>query len=95
MKELTQIRQELDEVDSELVKLFEQRMQLCRQVAEYKLAHDMPVLDSSREQQVLDSRAEKAADDTLRPYVRRLYVELMALSRAEQQRMLEEAKTSC
>ena len=95
MKELTQIRQELDEVDSELVKLFEQRMQLCRQVAEYKLAHDMPVLDSSREQQVLDSRAAKAADDTLRPYVRRLYVELMALSRAEQQRMLEEAKTSC
>lgn len=48
MKELSDIRKELDAVDSELVALFEQRMNLCREVAEYKIAHHMQVLDSSR-----------------------------------------------
>ena len=38
MRELAQIRQELDEIDREMVKLFERRMTLCREVARTKLA---------------------------------------------------------
>ena len=57
MRELAQIRQELDEIDREMVKLFERRMTLCREVARTKLAQGKPVLDASREAQVLESRA--------------------------------------
>ena len=53
MRELAQIRQELDEIDREMVKLFERRMTLCREVARTKLAQGKPVLDASREAQVL------------------------------------------
>ena len=42
MRELAQIRQELDEIDREMVKLFERRMTLCREVARTKLAQGMP-----------------------------------------------------
>ena len=70
-------------------------MQLCREVAAYKSAHGMQVLDSSREEQVLASRMAMAEDETLRPSVRTLYVQLMSLSRAEQQKLVEEAKASC
>lgn len=91
MKDLQQIRQELDQVDRQIVALFEERMTLCREVAEYKLAHDMPVLDRSREEQVLDSRCGMLRDAYWAEPVRTLYEQIMALSRAEQEKMLREA----
>lgn len=57
MRDLREIRQELDQVDREMVRLFEKRMNLALEVAQYKTAHGMPVLDASREEQVLASRA--------------------------------------
>ena len=95
MKELAEIRTELDQVDRSLVAAFEARMNLCRQVAEYKITHGMQVLDASREEQVLASREALVRDAALRPAVRELYQELMSLSRREQQRMVEEAEKSC
>ena len=83
MRELAQIRQELDEIDREMVKLFERRMTLCREVARTKLAQGKPVLDASREAQVLESRAAMLTDASL--------VEMMALSRQEQEKLLREA----
>lgn len=91
MKELTQIRQELDAVDRQIVALFEERMTLAREVATYKIAHGLPVLDRSREEQVLDSRCAMLADGHWSPAVRALFEQIMALSRQEQQRLLEEA----
>ena len=91
MRELAQIRQELDEIDREMVKLFERRMTLCREVARTKLAQRKPVLDASREAQVLESRAAMLTDATLTEAVQALYREMMALSRQEQEKLLREA----
>jgi len=90
MKELQSIRQELDAVDRELVKLFEQRMILSREVAQYKLANGLPVLDRGREEQVLMSRGAMLSDPYWANPVRALYETIMALSRAEQENMLKE-----
>lgn len=91
MRELAQIRQELDEIDREMVKLFERRMTLCREVARTKLAQGKPVLDASREAQVLESRAAMLTDASLVEAVQALYREMMALSRQEQEKLLREA----
>ena len=92
MKELQSIRQELDQLDSELVRLFERRMVLSREVAAYKMAHDLPVLDDSREKQVLATRAAMLTDAHWEAAVRALYERIMSLSRAEQESMLKEAQ---
>ena len=66
---------------------------IARDVAAYKLAHDLPVLDSSREEMVLASRMSMLKDGHWAPGVRTLYECIMALSRAEQERLLlEEGK---
>ena len=83
MRELAQIRQELDEIDREMVKLFERRMT--------KLAQGKPVLNASREAQVLESRAAMLTDASLVEAVQALYREMMALSRQEQEKLLREA----
>ncbi|MGN0745099.1 MAG: chorismate mutase [Aristaeellaceae bacterium] len=91
MRELEELRAELDGVDRELVRLFERRMALSREVARYKLAHGLPVLDASREEQVLASRADMLDNPALAEDVRALYTCIMALSRGEQERLLKEA----
>ena len=91
MKSLEECRAALDAVDREIVHLFEARMMIARDVAAYKIAHDLPVLDQSREETVLESRAGMAENPYWAGSIRALYEAIMALSRAEQQKMLDAA----
>lgn len=90
MKELTELRAELDAIDRELVTLFQRRMETARDVARYKIAHGLPVLDSSREDAVLASREAMTPDPEVRRYIRPLFIEIMALSRSEQEAVIQE-----
>lgn len=92
MKTLEEVRKELDSTDRALVALFEQRMELCREVARVKMAMGKAVLDQGREEAVLDSRAAMVKDEQLSGAVRTLYQTLMTLSREEQTRMMKEAE---
>lgn len=91
MKELSLIRQELDAIDAQIVSLFEQRMLLSRQVAEYKIEKGLPVLDAQREQQVIQSRRGLLKDPHWAQGVESLFETIMAQSRREQERLKEEA----
>ena len=89
MKGLEELRRELDAVDRELVRLFERRMAIAGQVAACKIAEDRPVLDRTREEAVLASRAAMLENPAWEADVRKLFEILMALSRGEQQRIMD------
>ena len=91
MKSLEESRTAIDAVDRQIVRLFEERMVLCRDVARYKIANGMQVLDRSREEKVLESRAAMLSDPYWADSVRTLYEGIMALSRAEQEKLLQAA----
>ena len=91
MKDLQETRKALDAVDRQIVALFEERMILARDVAAYKIAHGLPVLDRSREEQVLASREAMLNDPYWAESVRALYEAVMAISRAEQEKLLKAA----
>ncbi len=86
--DIAALRRELDEIDREMTKLFERRMEVSRRVAEYKRENNVPVLDAGREEQVLLTRMEMLSDKTLGKSVRSLFMEIMRLSRLEQESML-------
>ena len=92
MADLTELRGELDAIDREMVALFERRMAVAREVAAYKLANGLPVLDASREAQVIASRQGYLTEERLREDVARLFETVMALSREEQRRVMEAEK---
>ena len=48
MKDLNELRREIDGIDRELVKLFEKRMEVSAQIGAYKASRGMPVLDAAR-----------------------------------------------
>ena len=60
MADLKELRVEIDKIDEELVKLFVRRMEISEEVAEYKRENDLPILNKSREREVLDLAASRS-----------------------------------
>lgn len=90
--ELEHCRQQLDDIDRQLVQLFCRRMELAGEIAEYKRAHGLPILDSGREQAVRE-RLCAQAPAALQADLNALYSTLFALSRAYQARCLHPGET--
>ena len=59
MKDLSKARDEIDNIDTQTIKLFEQRMYIVKDVANYKIENNLPVLDSSRENMMLEKNLKK------------------------------------
>lgn len=87
--DLQEIRGQLDVIDRELLALYEKRMKLCGDVAEYKIATGKPVYDGERERQKLDAVAEMAGEEYRRGAVE-LFSQIMTISRRLQYRLLTE-----
>ena len=83
MSELDKLREEIDRIDSEIVKLFSARMDVSEKIGQYKRENSLPVLDASREDKKLSS-VVSFADDTMKPYVKALYGGIFTLSRKYQ-----------
>ena len=88
MNQLEQARAEIDRIDRQMAALFEQRMQAVRQVAEYKKAQGMAILDSGREAQVLEKNSAYLQTAALKPWYRRFLQSLMDLSKEYQKELL-------
>lgn len=89
--ELQEIRNEIDRLDKQIQSLFEERMLLCQDVARYKKAHNMPVFQAGREQQILD-RVEQNAKEGLGLASRTMFANMMSISSQLQQKMLVAAE---
>lgn len=87
MMDLSEYRTKIDEIDRQLVALFTERMATAADIAAYKKAHHLSVLDAAREQQKLRQIAE-LAPAALQNETQTLYRLLLALSRSYQNRLL-------
>ena len=59
MRDLKEIRKDIDKIDNQLIELFKQRMDCARDVGIYKQANNIPVLNEGRENEILDAVEEK------------------------------------
>lgn len=89
MLDLNKIRENIDETDRAIVELFEKRMRLCEEVAEYKIQTGKQVLDTTREKQKLEKVSELAHGDFNKRSVEELFRQVMAMSRKMQYQILE------
>ncbi len=88
MRDLVEIRQEIDEIDKEIVALYERRMKDVEEVAEYKIEHGKAVFDKSREDEKIMTLGNLASSDFNRTGVEELFKQLMSMSRKLQYRLL-------
>ena len=91
MPTLEELRIRLDDVDEQMVRLFEERMSICEEVGEYKVKNGRKVLDRQRERDKLQEVAGKVSTDFNKKAVQELYDQLMSMSRKLQYQQLVKA----
>lgn len=90
MRDLNEIRQEINQIDEQIIKLFIQRMNCAKDVGEYKKANNIPVLNQNRETEILNNVAAAGGEYGLSAKL--LYSNIMELSRALQHNIVGSGK---
>ena len=85
--DLKTYRDEINEIDEKMLKLFAERMEVSARIAAYKKEHNLPVYDAAREQEKLAEVAGLLPEE-IGVYGVKLYELLMDLSKQYQQRFL-------
>ena len=84
--ELSEVRTRIDAVDDQLLELFLERMALSEEVAAYKNEHHLPILNKSREREILAKVTQRAGDKER--YAYHLYSTLFELARSRQAELI-------
>lgn len=82
MRDLSEIRADIDSIDNQLIELFKRRMDCAKEVGYYKKANNIPVLNEKRENEILDEVEKRGGE--YGAHARLLYSNIMELSRALQ-----------
>lgn len=82
MRDLKEIRKEIDRIDNQIIPLLEQRFHCSVDVAEYKRANNLPILNAERENRIIEGIKEREGDFSNE--IAMLYSTLMEISRLVQ-----------
>ena len=78
---LDMIRQEIDQIDDQIVKLLEERMHLVEGVVAYKKASGKPILDTKREEVIFEKVKNRVEDKRYQETILATFSEILKRSR--------------
>ncbi len=90
MKDLSELRVEIDEIDSKIAELFEMRMDIAKNVVLYKIANNMEIFQPEREKEVLLKNCKRIQEENIKPYANDFFQNLMDLSKEYQKTFLKD-----
>lgn len=86
---LEESRIKIDQIDEQITKLFEERMNAVEGVIEYKMQNNMPIFDASRESAIIQKNVNRLNDAKLESYFVDFYQHMMDVSKNYQKDILE------
>lgn len=89
--DLQELRNQLDEIDSNIVKLYEKRMEISKNVARYKIETGKKVLDKAREEEKIRKVKSLTHNEFNSHGIGELFEQIMAMSRKLQYQMVAES----
>ena len=84
--EINFLREKIDALDSDIVRLLKERMAVSAEVAEYKRANGLPVLDKAREEALLEKISALSGD--MSEYTHEIYLEILKQSKEYQKKLI-------
>ena len=82
--DLSEIREKIDRIDKEIVKLIEERLDIVEKVALYKKENNMKIFDRKREKEVIEKNLLNIKNDELKHYVEIVLRDIMDSSKEYQ-----------
>ncbi len=86
--DIKDLRDNIDRIDAELTKLFQERMETATKIAEYKQKNNLPVFNRERERDVIN-KVTSSVPHELEGYTKTLYETLFNLSRSYQKKLIK------
>lgn len=86
---LTSQRQRIDQIDRDIVRLFEERTAVVEEIATIKQENGIDILDAGREEQVIQKVKSYLERPELGDELVALYTEIMRISRSHQQQWIK------
>lgn len=87
---LSVLRQQIDNIDEQLLELLAKRMQISGEIGLYKREHELPVVQNSRYDEILEHRSSLGASMNLRPdFVKEILREIHEESVRQQLTLVE------
>lgn len=90
-KSIEELRVELNNIDDQLKKLFLERMEIVKGVAEYKIENNLPVLDQKREDEMIE-RLSSDINEELKESYKEFLKRYVSLSKDLQKKIIEDNK---
>lgn len=87
-------RHKIDEIDQRLVRLLEERLEVSLDIGAYKKEHGLPVLDRTREEEVVEKNLGRITKQGYRKYIKDLFNMVMSVSREAQRDIVIDEDTS-
>ena len=84
MQNLKDIRTKINDIDKEMLDLFIKRMNLSKEVIEYKIKYNLPILDEEREKEVIKNNLNNLNEKELEKYYLEFIKEIMNISKEYQ-----------
>lgn len=91
---LTEARKEINRIDEEMARLFEERMECAKVIAEYKKERGLPILDEQREKEIIKKNSRLIENEVIKEYYVSFLKNNMATSRAYQARLISGARVA-
>lgn len=91
MQEIAALRQTIDEIDTEMQRLFIARMETVRSIADVKIALDLSVYDRNRELQVIAANLSRIEGSPYAEYYKTFLETVMAISKEYQKSIVRSA----
>lgn len=88
MTDLTKLREEIDAIDRRIVELYERRMEVCADVAQYKIETGKKVFDKEREESKIAALTAMTHSSFNSHGVEELFLQIMSMSRKLQYQLL-------
>ena len=83
------IRQEIDQIDDQIVKLLEERMHLVEGVVAYKKASGKPILDSKREEVIFEKVRNRVTNKSYQETIVATFSDILQRSRDYQEQNIK------
>ena len=87
--DLASIRQEIDQIDDQIVKLLEERMHLVEQVVAYKKASGKPILDTKREKVIFEKVRSRVTNKNYQETIVATFSDILKRSRDYQEQNIK------
>jgi chorismate mutase/prephenate dehydratase len=88
MNKLEECRLKIDAIDNEIIRLYEERMEAVKDIAEYKIENGLEVLDPSREKTMLEKNLLKISNVELKKYYHHVLTGFLDASKEMQKEII-------